>query len=235
MTEKNVRFETTTNQTVLFKKVMVRLAMAIFLLGAVFFIPAGTWRYWEAWVYMAVLIIPATLTMLYLLRKAPDVLERRMRMREKESEQKLIIKLTFPLFIVAFILPGLGRRFGWSGVPAPAVIVADVLLLLGYLLFIRVLLENRYASRIIEVEQEQKVITTGPYAIVRHPLYVSALLIYGSSPIALGSYWAMIPMVFLAYLIIARIRNEEKVLAQELKGYREYMQKTKYRLIPGLW
>ena len=235
MTEKNLEVKTTINQDQLFKKLMVRLGSVIFLLGAVFFIPAGTLRYWEAWVYMAVLITPATLTMLYLLRKAPDLLERRMRMREKESEQKLIVKLTFPLFVVAFILTGLGKLFVWPGIPAPVVIVADILLFLGYLLFIRVLLENRYASRVIEVEQKQTVISTGPYAVVRHPMYVSVLLIYVSSPVALGSYWAVIPMVFLTFLIIARIRNEEKVLTQELEGYREYMKKTKYRLIPGLW
>ncbi|HEX3048408.1 MAG TPA: isoprenylcysteine carboxylmethyltransferase family protein [Bacillota bacterium] len=235
MTEKNLVVETGMNQTQLLKTVMIRLILAIILLGAAFFIPAGTLGYWEAWVYMAVTIIPATITMLYLLRTAPDLLERRMRMREKKSEQKLIVFLTFPLFIAAFVLPGLGQRFGWTEIPATIIIIADLMVLLGYLFFIRVLLENRYASRVIEVEQKQKVITTGPYAVVRHPMYVSVLLIYTFSPVALGSLWGLIPMAFLTLLIIARIRNEEKVLSQELEGYREYMQKTKYRLIPGLW
>ena len=138
-------------------------------------------------------------------------------------------------FFAAFLIPGFDKRFGWSSVPLEVIIIADAIVVGGYLLFVIVLRENRYASRIIEVEKKQKVITTGPYAFVRHPMYSGVLLMYGFSPLALGSYWGMIPNALLILLIVARIRNEEKVLKQELEGYREYTQKVKYRLVPGIW
>jgi len=209
----------------LIKMVFARLLVVIPLLLAMFFLPAGTLAYWEAWVYLTVLLIPMVLVLIYLLRNDPELLERRMRMREKESEQKLIIKISYLYFLLAFLLPGFDKRFEWSNVPVVVVIVADVL----------VLRENRYASRIIEVEQEQKVISSGPYAIVRHPMYLGVSLMYILSPLALGSYWATIPSLLIIPLLVARIRNEESVLGRELKGYKEYMQKTKYRLIPGIW
>ena len=232
---KNSTTNLSVNRNLLLKKVSVRLLMAVVLLGAVFFLPAGTFNYWQAWVYMTILIIPATLTMLYLLKKAPDLLERRMKMKEKETEQKLIVKLSFIFYIALFLIPGFDKRFGWSEVPAIVVLIADILIFLGYLLFIIVVKENRYASRVIEIAEEQKVISTGPYALVRHPMYVSSLVIFIFSSLALGSYWALIPSIFIIILISARIINEEKVLHEELPGYREYTEKVKYRLIPGIW
>ncbi len=217
------------------KMVSVRLLVFIPLLLAMFFLPAGTFAYWEAWVYLTILLIPMFLVLIYLLKNDPELLERRMRMREKETEQKLIIKISYLYFLLAFLLPGFDKRFEWSNVPVAVVIVADILVLLGYGVFFLVLRENRYASRIIEVEQEQKVISSGPYAIVRHPMYLGVSLMYTLSPLALGSYWAMIPSLLIIPLLMARIRNEESVLGKELKEYQEYMQKTKYRLIPGIW
>ena len=217
------------------KMVSVRLLVFIPLLLAMFFLPAGTFAYWEAWVYLTVLLIPMVLVLIYLIRNDPELLERRMRMREKESEQKLIIKISYLYFLLVFLLPGFDKRLGWSNIPVVVVIVADVLVLVGYGMFFLALRENRYASRIIEVEKEQKVISSGPYAIVRHPMYVGVSLIYIFSPLALGSYWATIPSLLIIPLLVARIRNEESVLGRELKGYKEYMQKTKYRLIPGIW
>jgi protein-S-isoprenylcysteine O-methyltransferase Ste14 len=217
------------------KMVSVRLLVFIPLLLAMFFLPAGTFAYWEAWVYLTVLLIPMLLVLIYLLRNDPELLERRMRMSEKESEQKLIIKISYLYYLVVFLLPGFDKRFGWSNVPVVVVIVADILVLVGYGIFFLVLKENRYASRIIEVEQEQKVISSGPYAIVRHPMYVGVSLMYIFTPLALGSYWAAIPSLLIIPLLVARIRNEESVLGRELKGYKEYMQKTKYCLIPGIW
>ncbi|MBU4225341.1 MAG: isoprenylcysteine carboxylmethyltransferase family protein [Chloroflexi bacterium] len=219
----------------LIKMVSARLLVVIPLLFAMFFLPAGTFAYWEAWVYLTVLLIPMFLVLIYLLKNDPELLERRMRMREKETEQKLIIKISYLYFLLAFLLPGFDKRFEWSNVPVVVVIVADVLVLLGYGMFFLVLRENRYASRIVEVEQEQKVISSGPYAIVRHPMYLGVSLMYILSPLALGSYWAMIPSLLIIPLLAARIRNEESVLGRELKGYQEYVQKTKYRLIPGIW
>jgi len=199
------------------------------------FLPAGTFHYWQAWGYLAILTIPMVLVMTYLIRKDPELLERRMRMREKEAEQRSIIKLSILFFFAAFLIPGFDKRFGWSSVPIEVIIIADAIVVGGYLLFALVLRENRYASRIIEVEKKQKVIATGPYAVVRHPMYSGALLMYGFSPLALGSYWGMIPNALLLIIIVARIRNEEKVLNQKLEGYREYTQKVKYRLAPGIW
>jgi protein-S-isoprenylcysteine O-methyltransferase Ste14 len=216
-------------------KALWRFLPGIPILGAMFFLPAGTLFYWEAWVYMAIIFIPMAFVVAYFIKNEPELLERRLRMREKEAEQKLIIKLSYLYFLIAFLLPGFDKRYGWSSVPATGVIIADVMVLLGYAFFALVLKENQYASRIIEVEEQQKVITTGPYAWVRHPMYLAVSVMYIFSPLALGSYWAMLPTILLLILLVARIRNEERVLLGELKGYREYTQQTKYRLIPGIW
>jgi protein-S-isoprenylcysteine O-methyltransferase Ste14 len=223
------------SQSALLKLVVMRFLAAILALLALFLLPAGTWAYWEAWVYLAILFLPMVGVLIYLLKNDPELLVRRMRMREKEAEQKRIIKLSYIPFLLAFLLPGLDKRFGWSNVPVGMVIVADILVVLGYGLVFLAFRENRYASRIVEVEQGQTVISSGPYAVVRHPMYVGTLLLYLLSPSALGSYWAMIPAIFIIPVIVARIRNEESVLVRDLKGYQEYMQKTRYRLIPGLW
>ena len=158
-----------------------------------------------------------------------------MRMREREREQRLIIKVAYLWFLLAFILPGLDWRWGWSAVPTWLVIVADMLVLAGYGIFLLVLRENRYASRTVQVEQGQRVISSGPYAIVRHPMYIGSMLMYLASPLALGSYWAMLPALLIIPILVARIINEEKVLLRELPGYEEYTRKTVYRLVPGIW
>lgn len=223
------------SQSELVKIVAVRLSLGIPMLFVILFLPAGTFAYWEAWVYLAILLVPMFFGMFYLLKNEPELLERRMRLREKQAEQKTIIKLSYVYFLVAFLLPGFDQRFAWSDVPLAVVLVADVLVLLGYGVFYLVLRENRYASRIIEVEREQPVISSGPYAIVRHPMYLGVALMYLFSPLALGSYWALIPAVLIIPLLAARIRNEESVLERELTGYQEYKQKTMYRILPGIW
>ena len=216
-------------------KALGRFGAAFLILGAVFFLSAGTLSYWEAWGYLAILCIPAFCVLAYLIRNDPELLERRMRMQEKEAEQKLIIKWSYVIFLAAFLLPGFDRRYGWSSVPAAVVIVADIIVLLGYGVFALVLKENRYASRVIDVEQQQEVIMTGPYAWVRHPMYLGVSLMFVFSPLALGSYWGIIPTVLVIVLLAARIGNEESVLLSQLKGYREYTEKTRYRLFPGVW
>jgi protein-S-isoprenylcysteine O-methyltransferase Ste14 len=215
--------------------VCARFIPGIFVLSAMFLIPAGTFAYWEAWIYMGVLFIPMFFVFIYLIRNEPELLARRMKMREKEAEQKLIIKLSYIPFLVAFLLPGFDKRFGWSNVPVAVAVIADFLVLISYGIFFLILKENPYASRVVEVEPEQTVITSGPYAKVRHPMYSVVLTMYLFSPLALGSFWAIIPMVFIIPLIVARILNEEEVLLRDLKGYEDYMQKTRYRLIPGIW
>lgn len=212
-----------------------RLVAALLALGTIFFLPAGTLLYWEAWLYLAVLFTPMLLMSVYLLKKDPELLERRLRMREKEAEQKLIVKLSYLYYFLTFSLPGFDKRFGWSEVSVEVVIVADIVVLLGYGIFFLVIRENRYASRVIEVDREQQVIRSGPYAIVRHPMYAAVLMMVVFSPLALGSHWAMIPAALIVPILVARIRNEESVLARDLEGYQEYSQRTKYRLIPGLW
>lgn len=236
MSDKSVRAMTAAIDLKKLKATVIkRLTMSLVVLGSMLFIPAGTLTYWEAWAYMAILFVPASFMMLYLLKNDPELLERRMRMREKQAEQKTIIKWSYPVFLFAFIIPGLDYRFGWSSVPLLIVITADCIILAGYLLLVRVLRENSYASRIIEVAEKQKVIATGPYAVVRHPMYSAVLLIYGFTPLALHSYWAMIPAELIIIVLVARILNEEKVLLKELDGYAEYVRNTRYRLIPGIW
>jgi len=214
---------------------VLRYVLAAIVYGLIFFLPAGTIRYWEAWVYLGILFIPMLFIFIYLFKNNPELLERRLRIRETEKPQKLIIGLSILVFFSAFIIPGLDHRFGWSTVPVAAVIIADIIALAGYSIFFLVIKENTYASRVIEVEKDQKVISTGPYAVVRHPMYLGGSLMYLFSPIALGSFWAVIAFLPLPALLVFRIFNEEQVLAKELPGYKAYMQKVKYRLIPFVW
>jgi protein-S-isoprenylcysteine O-methyltransferase Ste14 len=217
------------------KKVAVRFGLAGPVLAAMFFLPAGTWNYWQAWVYLGILLAPMCFVVAFFLKKDPELLERRMRTKEKEPEQKAIIKWSYPLFLAAFLLPGLDRRFGWSAVPPWLVVAADIVVLAAYGMVFRVMRENRFLSRVVEVDQQQKVITTGPYAVVRHPMYAAVMPLYFFSPLALGSFWAMIPAAFIPAILVARLLNEEKVLGRELAEYRKYARRVKFRLIPGIW
>lgn len=217
------------------RTVISRFVIAVVALSAMFFLPAGTLRYWEAWVYMAILLVPVFFALRYLLKHDPVFLERRMRTREKEAPQRAIIKLSFLWFFLVFIIPGFDYRFGWSQIPVAVVLVADICVLLGYGIILLVFRENRYASRVVEVMEGQKVISSGPYSVVRHPMYAGTMLMYLATPIALGSWWAFLPAPLIVPILVARIVNEEKVLAQELPGYTEYRQRTRYRLIPGIW
>lgn len=217
------------------KKVFIRFVMVLIFMGLMLFLPAGTLYYWHAWIYCSVLFIPASFVVHYFLKKDPELLERRMRMREKEEKQKTIIKIAYFLFLIGFIIPGLDHRYHWSNVPVILVIAANAIVLSGYIFVFLVLRENSYASRVIEVEKGQKAITTGPYALVRHPLYLGVLLMYLFTPLALGSYWALIFFLPTIPLIVIRLLNEEEVLLKELPGYKEYCQKTRYHLVPFVW
>ena len=209
--------------------------MAPIFMGLMLFLPAGSFGYWQAWIYSGVIFIPVFFVVFYFLKKDPELLERRMRMREKEEKQKTIIKFAYIFFFIGFIIPGLDYRYHWSDVPVLLVIAANVIVLSGYIFVFFVLRENSYASRIIEVEKGQKVITTGPYAIVRHPMYLGVLLMFLFTPLALGSYWALMFFLPLLPLIVFRLLNEEEVLLRELMGYEEYCGKTRYRLFPFIW
>ncbi len=219
----------------LLKVVASRVLGFVVMMMLFLFLPAGTWNYWQAWVYMGMLLIPMFFVMVYLIRNNPELLERRMRLREQRSEQKLIVKISLIFFLLAYLLPGFDIRFGWSNVPVWICIVADVLILVGYGIVVRVFQVNSYASRVVEINSGQKVIDTDVYAIVRHPMYFGAILMYSLSPLALGSYWAMIPGIMIVPVLVARILDEEVALEKDLPGYTEYKQKTKYRLLPFVW
>lgn len=219
----------------LIKLVVTRVLIVVVCFLMAFFLTAGTFNYWQAWVYLAIVLIPMVFVMRYFINKNPEFIERRMRLGEKESAQKKIIRFSFIFFLLAFILPGFDKRWGWSNIPFGIVIAADLLVFLSYAFIVRVFRENIYASRIIEVDQNQKVISSGPYAIVRHPMYTGVAIMYSVSPLALGSWWALIPGLMIIPTLVARILNEEEFLSRDLPGYVEYKQKVKYRLLPGIW
>jgi len=217
------------------RKAITRFALVSFVLGAIFFLLAGTTSYWQAWVYLLVLCVPMIFLVRYLYKHDPELLERRMRLREKQKTQKRIVALSWPFFLMAFIIPGLDHRWHWSSAPFAVIVISDVLVLLSYLFIALVFKTNSYASRIVEIQASQKVITTGPYSIVRHPMYLGILFFYLFSPLALGSYWAVLPALLIIPILVARIIGEEKELLENLEGYGEYVTKTKYRLIPRIW
>jgi protein-S-isoprenylcysteine O-methyltransferase Ste14 len=222
-------------RTELIKKVFIRGIMGVIFLMCIFFIPAGTFAYWQAWVYLAVLFLPLVYVLSYLIKNDPKLLERRMRTREREKEQQIIVLFSSIFLLLAFVLPGFDYRFGWSNVPVWLVFVADFLVLAGYIFIFFVFRENQYTSRVVEVEKEQTVISSGPYAIVRHPMYLGIVFMYVFTPLALGSYWAVIPALFTIPILVFRLLNEEKVLERDLAGYKEYQAKVKYHLFPGIW
>jgi protein-S-isoprenylcysteine O-methyltransferase Ste14 len=217
------------------RMVASRFIPGILVLFAMLFLPAGTLAYWHAWVFLGVLLVPMALVVPYLMKNDPALLERRMRLREKQGEQAWFIRVSLVVIILVFLLPGLDFRFGWSHIPVPVVLLADVGVLLGYSVFILVMRANTYASRVIEVEEGQRVISTGPYAWVRHPMYTGVLLMYASMTIALGSWWAFLAFLPYPFLLAYRAVHEEALLRKELPGYEAYMQKVRYRLVPGIW
>lgn len=216
-------------------RIIIRFLMFPVFMYLLVFLPAGTLLYWEAYVYFFSLLIPLVVNMTYLYYNDKDLLERRMRTREKQPQQKVFFVLATVSIIGAFVIPGLDKRFMWSEVPFAVVIFADVLIVLSYLFIALVFKTNTYASRVVEVEQEQKVISTGPYAIVRHPMYTGMIILYIMTPIALGSYWGVIPAILLPFILVFRIKNEEQLLREELEGYTEYCENIRYRLIPFIW
>lgn len=234
-TQNSGSVETSVDLVRLKRTVFGRFVAMALILGLFLFLPAGSLNYWQAWVYIVILLLPVLLVATYLLRHDPELLDRRMRLREREPAQKVIVSAGYPLILVAFLVPGFDYRFGWSSVAVPLVVLGQIGVLAGYFLFLRVLRENRYASRVIEVEKGQTVVATGPYALVRHPMYLAAIVIYLCSPLALASFWALVPFATLSLLVVFRIIYEEKVLERDLEGYRDYLQNVRYRLIPGIW
>ena len=214
---------------------VARFLAGLVLIGVLLFLPAGTVRFWQAWVYMGLVFVPLAIVGGFLLARDPGMLERRMRMRETHVQQKVAIASLSLLLVAILIIAGFDKRYHWSAVPTYLVLAADALILLGFAIYALTIRENRYASRVIELQQDQKVITTGPYAIVRHPMYLGMGLMFAVSPLALGSYWGLIAGVLFPLLLALRISDEERLLHGSLKGYDEYTRKVKYRLIPFVW
>lgn len=219
----------------LMRAALVRFGGGAVVLGAVFFGTAGTFRYWEAWAFLGTVFIPVAVVLAYLARRDPELLERRLRYREERRQQRPVIVVGSLLWLLTYLMPGLDHRFGWSSVPVWLVIVADVLVLTGYGIFVLTIRENSFAGRTVRIDEGQSVITTGPYAVVRHPMYVGVGLMLLVTPLALGSWWAMIPNLLTPLFLVLRIRDEEAALREELPGYGEYVQTTRYRMIPGVW
>ncbi len=211
-------------------------SVLFFFLCLIFFIPSWTLRYWEAWVYIGVFMLMMNLNLIYLLKRDPDLLRRRLKRKEEREPQKWIMKFANLAILMMFTFPSIDNRFAWSNVPLWIVLLADSIIIGTYGFFVWVLRTNSYASHTIEVDKEnQKIITTGPYAIVRHPLYLAASILFGLTPLALGSWWGLLGNMLFIPLLITRILDEEKMLIEELEGYEEYMKKTKYRVIPWLF
>lgn len=214
---------------------ITKMIFGIALIGAMLFLPAWTFDYVGAWLFIGVLFVPMLLTGVVLFVKAPDLLKKRLDFKEKEKTQGGVIALSGLMFPIAFVLSAFDFRYGWSRVPLWLSITAAVLFLIGYALYVEVLRENAYLSRKVEIQDGQKVIDTGLYGIVRHPMYFATLLMFIPLPLILQSFWGLVPMALYPILIIVRIINEEKVLGDGLEGYTEYKTKVKYRLIPFIW
>lgn len=214
---------------------LIKLIAGVLLIGLLVFLPAGSFAYWQGWLLMCILFVPMFIAGIFMLVKSPELLRKRLNAKEKEGEQKAVVALSGLLFIISFISAGLNWRFGLWILPEWTVWAASALFILSYTLYAEVLRENEYLSRIIEVQEGQKVIDTGLYGIVRHPMYMATVLMFLSMPLVLGSPISFIIMLGYIPVIVKRIRNEEEVLTNGLIGYKEYKTRVKYKLIPLIW
>lgn len=219
----------------LFLQAIAKFTLGVVLVGVLIFLPAGTLAFHNGWLLMGILFVPMFAAGLVMLAKNPALLRSRLDAKEKQREQNVVVKLSGLMFIAGFVVAGLNFRFGWYMLPRWAVIAAAAVFLCAYLLYAEVLRENTYLSRTIKVQQGQKVIETGLYGIVRHPMYSATLLLFLSMPLVLGSVYAFLIFLVYPFIIAARIRGEEAFLEQELEGYSAYKQKVKYRLVPLIW
>lgn len=216
-------------------RALIKFIIGLVLVGVLLFLPAGTFNYRNGWLFIGLLFIPMLILGIVLFVKAPELLEKRLNAKEDENTQKGVVAISGLLFIAGFIVAGLDFRFGWSHVPTSVVIVASVILLIAYALYAEVMRENAYLSRTIKVHENQKVVDTGLYGIVRHPMYAVTLWLFLAIPVVLGSWWSL--FCFLPYIAVIAIRigNEEKVLEKGLDGYPEYKKRVKYKVIPFIW
>lgn len=214
---------------------LIKYLTGFLMVGVLLFLPAGTFDYWNAWLFVALLFIPMFFLGVALVVKSPELLEKRLHSKEKEAEQSVVVLLSLIMFLGGFIVSALDFRFGWSKMPTAVVIAASIILLISYGLYAEVMRENAFLSRTVEIQEEQKVVDTGLYGIVRHPMYFSTTLLFLSIPLVLGSWIGFIIFLIYPVILVKRIKNEEKILEEGLKGYREYKEKVRYRMIPFIW
>ena len=214
---------------------LLKFVSGLAAVGLLLFLPAGTLRYWNAWLFSALLFLPMLMVGILLFLKAPELLEKRLNTREQEGTQKAVVALSALIFCLGFVLAGLDFRFGWSHMPVWLVAAAAVLQLVSYGLYAEVMRENAYLSRTVEIQENQKVIDTGLYGVVRHPMYLAVTLLFLTIPLVLGSWPCFVLFLCTPALLVLRIRNEEQVLVRGLPGYTEYQQRVRWRLIPFIW
>lgn len=214
---------------------LVKFVSGLAILGLLLFLPAGTLHFVGAWRFILILFIPMFMFGIVLFIKAPKLLEKRLNSKESSNVQKKVIIFTALEFLCCFIIAGFDYRFGWSKLPLWLIVIACIIFIIGYGLYIEVMRENAYLSRTVEIQEDQKVISTGLYGIVRHPMYFAVVLLFWSMPLILGSYISFVVMLPFPLLLVSRIKDEEKILEEGLPGYKEYEQKVKYHLIPFVW
>ena len=223
------------NSTKLLLNSIVKLLSGLVMIAILLVLPAGTWHYLHAWLFIALLFVPMTMIGIWLYLSQPNLLAKRLGNKERERQQKNVVALSGLMFISGFVLCALDYRFGWSSVPVWLVVVASVIFLLGYGMYAEVMRENAYLSRTIEVQEGQQLIDSGLYGIVRHPMYTATILMFMAIPLVLGSFWALFVFAIYPILMVLRIQNEEQVLAKGLAGYPEYQKHVKWRLVPFIW
>ena len=216
-------------------RALIKYLFGLFFVAALLFLPAGSLGYGNAWLFLGLLFIPILILGVVLLIKAPDLLEKRISAKEKEDTQKGVVAVSALLFVAGFVIAGLDFRFGWSSVPAWCVIASSVILLISYALYAEVMRENAYLSRTVEVQENQTVVDTGLYGIIRHPMYAVTLWLFLAIPVVLGSWWSLLCFAPYIVVIVIRIRNEEKVLEEGLDGYSDYKKRVRYRILPFVW
>ncbi len=219
----------------LFLQAILKVLFGLLLVGLLLFLPAGSFSYWNGWLFIGILFVPMIIAGFVMMKKSPELLQKRLNAKEEQSEQKAVIVLSALMFLAVFIVAGLNYRFGWIVLPDWIVYAATALFLFGYILYAEVLRENAYLSRTVEVQENQKVIDSGLYGIVRHPMYMSTFLMFLSMPIVLGSVVSFAIMLVYIPIIAKRIRNEEQVLEEGLDGYSDYKKRVKHKVIPGIW
>ena len=219
----------------LFFQALTKFILGLLLIGLFLFLPAGTLDFWQAWLFIGVLFVPMFFAGIVLMIRQPELLRKRLDAKEQQQEQKWVVALSGLMFIAVFVVAGLNRRFGWYILPDWAVYIATAIFLVAYAMYAEVMRENVWLSRTVEVQENQQVVSTGLYGIVRHPMYAATLLLFLSMPLVLASLWSFVIMLIYIPIIALRIRNEEQVLERELKGYTEYKQRVRYKVIPFIW